>query len=612
MKKIITTLIVFLVVGFLICFGVSMFIPIPADVPEKSVFVYKFCNGLLYFFMLLPPMLGTGFIISCSVHFGHNAEGSTEKFSQAMFGRYKTVLITSLIMIFVMVLSNELFGVMVKRKQKNIINKPKIITEYINVAENLYDNGFYERSLAYANSVLKMEPNLKAAQEIKNKSTIEINKLDAGKLHFDLTNNHSIFKEAEDLKIDGEKITESWAFYKKAKEAFENQQWFNAHYYAETGLRLTSSKDPNYDSLKQLSAEAWNNITAVQPAESSEEAFFYKQKYEGYKALMEHDDLQAYYIFQFLIANYIEMQRDSDVNFYFDIARDRVEQKYFFTDETFELSSFEDANDVHFAYTYMNGEKAVVYFKGITSIKATGQAVQYLRDLYIIYFDNNGYWKYTLHTPYAKVRPVSVENINVVTKSMLGINENTKFVPYMLLKSVSRDDENLACEPVQIKAGGKETKSPSDYILFPLEYDTFVMLENSPTNPETSSILNLIKFASKADDYGYSSEKYGQVLINRLLYPLFLLVLFILIGAISWNIRLGSTQYFKFSWIFIFPFLTAVLMVIFQGLLYLFKLINYVFFGLAGGISGIWMSAAFQLILLIIASIYFLSRSSKE
>ena len=48
MKKIFTILSVFLGLGFIICFAAGMFMPVPADVPARSNFLYKFCIGLDY------------------------------------------------------------------------------------------------------------------------------------------------------------------------------------------------------------------------------------------------------------------------------------------------------------------------------------------------------------------------------------------------------------------------------------------------------------------------------------------------------------------------------------------------------------------------------------
>ena len=52
-------------------------------VPENGRFMYKFCTGMEYFLAFLPAVIFTGILVSCSVHFGHNSEGSTSAFSRA-------------------------------------------------------------------------------------------------------------------------------------------------------------------------------------------------------------------------------------------------------------------------------------------------------------------------------------------------------------------------------------------------------------------------------------------------------------------------------------------------------------------------------------------------
>ena len=116
MKRIISVLAAFLGIGFIICFILGMVQSLPSDVPSKSVFVYKLCLGMHYFLSYLPAIIITGFSISCSVYFGHNSEGSTNRFSIAMGKRYKIVIISALISTFVLSLSNETLGILISRK----------------------------------------------------------------------------------------------------------------------------------------------------------------------------------------------------------------------------------------------------------------------------------------------------------------------------------------------------------------------------------------------------------------------------------------------------------------------------------------------------------------
>ena len=261
MKKIFTILSVFLGIGFVVCFTAGMFAVVPSDVPSNSNFLYKFCVGIEYFAKFLPAMCIAGFVISLSVYFGHNAEGSLQGFSQAMIERFKLVIISGLVCTFLITLSNETFSLWSRQKRAQLINKTKIITEYISVGNLLLDNGLNERALVYANAALKLNPNSQAARDLKSRADMEINRIYTSSLKFDLTHAQPIQLKDDSLIMDAQQINDSYKCLLQARASFDNEQWFNAHYYAELGIKLTDPKNPNLDELMNISSQAWNNIT---------------------------------------------------------------------------------------------------------------------------------------------------------------------------------------------------------------------------------------------------------------------------------------------------------------------------------------------------------------
>lgn len=610
MKKIFTILSVFLGIGFVACIVVGMFMPVPVEVPQKSYFVYRFCIGLEYFGRFLPAMSISGFVISFSVYFGHNSEGSTSRFSPAMAERFKMIIISGLVCTFLVTLANETFSLWSRQKRTQLVNKTKIIKEYIEVGNLLLDNGVNERALVYANAALKLNPNSQEARDLKSRADMEINRIYTSGLKFDLTSAQPLETTDNSIVMDPEQMNDSYKCLLQAKSAFANEQWFTAHYYAELGIKITDPKNPNVDELKTLSAQAWNNITQLHKETNTAGYEIYDQKYKGYLALVNKNDLEAYYIFRGLYENYDDLKRDPDVVFYLEVATNRIEQEYFFVDETLELQSFESANDVYFAYTHKNGAKEIVYFKGVTSVQSTGQSIQYLRELTIVSLDSSGRFLRKVCVPYAKVMPVSVKNLTATTKEMLQIDEKTDFVPYMLFKSVGRDDSTIQFGPEYTFADGTTSGTP-EYLIFPLEYTEFLMLEESPANPKDNSLLYLFKFVKNASAFGFASEAYGQTLLNRLLFPLFFLLLLIMLGGFAWDNRVGENQMFRFSWVFSFPFIIAISAFVYTFVCVLFKLINFMILGLVPGIGGLAVGALVYLVLMIIMSIAFMARSTK-
>lgn len=610
MKKILGVLSFCLGLGFIVCIIIGFMTDIPFSTSKGYVTLYKFLTGLEYFLLYLPIIAMTGFVISCSVHFGHNPEGSSARFSKAMADRYKAVMISSIIIVGLLTVSTEVFGVMVRHKKTSIINQPKLINEYIKVGNNLYNNGYYERAMRYANAALKLDPNAREAADLMDRSDVEMNRVRTSDLRFKLYESVEEAFKADKVEIDAEQINAVYKYFLIAKEAFEKKEWFNAHYYAGIGIGLATPKDPNLEELKKISMTAWNNLTEYHNLAKTEDQLIFDKKYEGYLALVEKDDLKAYYIFRELYQSSREFQSDPDVVFYLQIAENRINERCFFIDETFELESFENVNDVYFACAYKDGSKDIVYFKGMTAVKETGNSIQYLRDLTVTSIDPDGDLYRKMHVPYAKVLPVSVKTLTSTTKSLMGIDDKINFIPYVMLKSVGRDKPNTELFPEYIYADGTEENTP-EYMLLSISYEDFLMLENASSNPTAASLASLFKFVGSADKYGYSTEIYGQSLMNRIFYPLWMLVLFILLASFAWNNRIGLNQYFKLSWILVIPAFLVFGAVFYRAAMYGFRLLNYAFLGGLGLLSGMMAGLIVYVVLLILVSLYFLGRQSK-
>ena len=610
MKKIIGILSVFIGIGLVVSLITGFMNDIPYTVPQSSAFVYKLMNGLQNFGKFIPGVAITGFVVSCSVHFGRNAEGSTERFSKAMMDRFKIVMIVSIGIAFFLTVCSEVLLLVTANKKNSIINRPKIVNDYINVGNKLFENGYYERAMNYADAALKLSPNEKNAINLRDRADVEINRARTSNIRFKLYESVEEAEKVDRVVIDPEQINEVYKLYEKAQDAWNKKEWFNAHYYSELGIKLATPKDPNLEELKKLSTSAWNNLTEYHNLAKTEGQLTFEKKYQGYLALVQKDDLKAYYIFRELYQSSREMQSDPDVVFYLEIAENRINERSFFVDETFELKSFESANDVYFAYEYADGTRDVIYFKGMTTVASTGNSIQYLRGLTILSVNRQGEVFRTMTVPYAKVLPVSVKTLTPTTKQLMGIDDSIDCVPYIMLKSVGRDSPEIHNEPLYTYQNGETANTP-EYMLLSIPYDNFLLLEKSTSTPESMSLPALIKLVNMAAKYGFCTEVYGQALMNRLYYPLWILVIFILLAGFGWNNRIDANQYFKFSWAFAFiPFI--LISILFDKMMtFLFRLINYVFLGGLGISGGMITGLVLYVIMLILASVLFVSRNSR-
>ena len=118
----------------------------------------------------------------------------------------------------------------------------------------------------------------------------------------------------------------------------------------------------------------------------------------------------------------------------------------------------------------------------------------------------------------------------------------------------------------------------------------------------------LFKFVRNATDFGFAREQYSQTMLNRLLFPLFMLILFIILASFAWNNRVDGNQMFRFSWVFSFPFLIVIGMFFYEFAYILFKLTNYTILCIAGGMSSLALGAAIYVLIMFLCSISFLSR----
>ena len=252
MKKIIGILSVFVVLGLIVSFVTGFMSEIPSTVPESSVFIYKLMTGLQNFGKYIPGVAVTGFVVSCSVHFGRNSEGSTERFSKAMMDRFKIVMIVSISIAFFLTFCSEVLCLVTANKKASIIDRPKIVNDYINVGNKLFDNGYYERALNYADAALKLSPNEKNAIDLRDRADVEINRARTSNLRFKLYESVEEAEKVDRVVIDAKQINEVYQLYLKAQEAYENKEWFNAHYYSELGIKLATPKDPNLEELKKM------------------------------------------------------------------------------------------------------------------------------------------------------------------------------------------------------------------------------------------------------------------------------------------------------------------------------------------------------------------------
>ena len=576
------TLITTLVLGFVNSESVELV--------KRTISSYKICVGLTYFCDVLPSILGTAFLLGWAFDFGENYQGSRERFSSSMLTRYKYLLISALCIVFVLTMSSEIVLPILKQKIQTYIEMPKLEDEYKKYARNLYETERYDLAREFAHLAVEIDPSDKEAIEIMDKSEIAAKKIETVHTKNNVIDMSEIIPSTTDLSVNpgdtskGNTISEPYNLLLKAEDAYEKGEWFNAHFYAETALSITNERDVNYSKLKQTSSAAWNEISKSRFSGTTAEQKIFAKKYEGYRALLEKDNLHAYYVFKHLYETEKLLSLDPDIIRYLDIAEKRLEKQYFFTDETISLQNFETAKNIRFKINHKDGTSDIYFIKGVTSTGKKATLTQYLRGLSIFTVDEDGNYLRGSYTPYAKMKEISASYFDEYAKKQLELDESLKTVPYITLNSVDRRREGVVNSAIPIKG---ENNGAEGYIILPIEFKEFFLLKDISSGISNLSLNSAMKFVKISEKYGFAKEIYLITIFNRLLYPLFILILLIGIGIGAWHGRLPPNSVFKFKWIVIFPLFTLLFYAIYRFTFFGFKLLNCSILGLAGSAYAI-------------------------
>ncbi|MDE5897835.1 MAG: hypothetical protein K2H09_01015, partial [Treponemataceae bacterium] len=350
-------------------------------------------------------------------------------------------------------------------------------------------------------------------------------------------------------------------------------------------------------------------------------------KYKGYVALLENDNLKAYYIFKALSQKSRALAIDPDIEKYLGIAESRLQERYFFTDETFNLRKFETARNVRFKIDRKDGSTDLFFISGVTN-RGTGDGfVQYLRGLHVFSIDSEGNFLGGTFTPYAKLSAVSARYFNDDARLLLGIEQNVQSVPFILLHSVDRNaalDSGAefpvpsldADEDEAPSAAGTEglQQNDSSYLILPMEFSDFALIQEASGQIQNMPLLSLLHFIRKAKQYGFAEEVFAQALLNRLFYPLFMLIFLICLACLAWNGRTPPHSLFKLKWAVLFPIFCGLFIGIYKAVIDFFCLLNYGILYTANVPLMIPAGLAVYILLLFLASLSFLAckDSSKE
>ncbi|MBP5252039.1 MAG: hypothetical protein J6Z17_06465 [Treponema sp.] len=606
MKKALLVLTVFTLLVFAGCVCFASFVLKVPGIFQPYGSSYRFFHALKYFFMLLPAIVTSGFVAGCSIQWKSGIDDSARRFSNAMTRRYKNTILLSLPLVLFLSIAQEVFVPSVDSKIAEIKSLPYRVNSYLNFSKSFLKEGKTVLALQYANYAVELDPDDADAVSLKKHAE---DKLELeNKIALSHPDQKQTASATENKVLTSEDRAHTvYELVQKSRAASEQKDWFNAHYYAQLAVSACSGTDTNLREAISLANTAWNNIQKPQFFEDPAEKEYFETKRQGYTAYNAGDYLKAYYIFQKII-HFENVKVTADVERFFTLSREEVENQYFFFDETDDMQKISDFHNVYFSVQNTDKSKTVFYARNVMPMQKNGGLVSYLEGFYAVNFSSSGNFNYSFDVPFAKVIAQSTADFSSEALSAMGISKSWKNVPLIILQSVDRHTEGLISRPNFVYRSNAPKLDSENIMILPIDFNSLGAASELSATSKSMDIFSLLTFISKAKSFGFSEEIYMIQLVSRLMYPLFILIILVLCAVIGWNYRLEKVSMsFKFSWIFAFPVFMVVALVIFNSLLYVFNVMNYVFVGLFGD-NSVLLTMILYIIIFVCMSVLFMSR----
>lgn len=564
----------------------------------------------------------------------------TGALSQAMFLRLRFVLAASYAFVLVLTLNEELLKRLTEQKIESLEDGPITFAESLVIAGRFMSSDRPEVAVQFVERAVQIAPHDPAATGMlqRVRDALEISREErfysgirgAREAPSGARNTQGGAGGELRKKDENHMITE---LLEMSNEASDNGEWFDAHYWAQLAVDACNGTNTNLQSAMQRAARAWNMLSVPPAFDNSQEREHYQEKKSAYEAFVRGDYLEAYYAFVALQNDY--SPRDPDVEKFLALSQEQVENQYFFSDETEYMQDIISGEPVYFALQYPDGSRNVFFISNTMDIRRQGGLVSYLENLYVVHYDRDNNFVYSFYVPFAKAVATPISEFgSVANRQALGINSSWDYVPVLTLQSIDRNTEGTVSTPeytysltglpedvarhlgfdaaAQTTASGGITPANQSArsMMLPMSFDDFHVLSAAASGPERLPLWTLYSFLSDTQAYGFSKDSFTQNFVQRAMFPLILMIMFIFCACIGWNYRIEDPGApFKFRWLILIPVFGAIMIILFDIVMYAFNMLNYIFV-LSLGFASVIAALALYIALLIAGVILFLSRKA--
>ncbi|MDR2419674.1 MAG: hypothetical protein LBD79_11615 [Treponema sp.] len=526
---------VYMLASSLLFIVFRFFVPIDAiPLPIYSV-RWRFVSGFLSYFDLFPALVLSGLVLLFSSQ--ENPQEKFTRFSPKFLEYLKTPITIGIVATLVYTLLFLLATPLAHDFVSTLRFRGELYTQSITGAVKYAERGEWpdaEQFMRVCDSIWPGNPlNEPLREQIKVgmdswRLSVSLRDQSTGAGEKVSQNRHPLGKEPVNT-------TEALVM---ADKAFREERYYDSHWLAVLAGRLAHQGSVEATQAQRLASLAWSALDVATSLPEEEAYYLYRQKREGYEAVIAGDWINAYYIFKMLAPR---LPSDTDVANFLALSEEGARQSSFFVNEVDEHVG-EMLLEALFSLPIDNGGRAVMRVFSLSTMPDAS----YGTGFELMAFSADGTMRYDLITPYVKILPIRLDD----TEKLL-----------IMLHALSRESAEASLAPVW--SGNERPSITNTELILNVSYDDFLLLAKLRRGLKSLSINELFTASDRFGDYGYITKVFEAELIYRLSEPGAMLSLVILIIIVGWRFR-SSVKYLNIPMLFILP-------LVFNGLVFFFR-----------------------------------------
>lgn len=259
------------------CFGIFLF-SCAACSEGRGIFHTKISNGLILLNGVVPSIYFTGFLLGCALSFGDVASRPRENLRAEIYSLFKKVMVLAIV-VTVISLCSLVFLPYERLKQQGMRNLPIALNEYVRLSRRYLDSGHPEQASRYIQRAKELDPGNEEIEMLARRTELRIKENESVRSQEKVISYVQTDFNAQKrlpMLFDESEMSVS-DMIEMARSCFADRNFFDAHYFAESAIRLCKEDDENYDAARTAD-ESWRELQSAQMELSTDGNVFFRKK----------------------------------------------------------------------------------------------------------------------------------------------------------------------------------------------------------------------------------------------------------------------------------------------------------------------------------------------